>query len=885
MKNEEKVGNYKLIKTIGEGTFGKVKLAIHIPTDEKVAIKILEKSKITNKEELERVEKEIKYLKMLNHPNIIELYEIIENSDNFYIVMEYISGGELFNYLVEKGHLDELETSFFFSQLIHGIEEIHKHKICHRDLKAENLLITENKTLKIIDFGLSNEYIDTLSSACGSPCYAAPEMIRGKKYYGLGVDLWAAGIILFAMLYGYLPFDDSNNEILFRKILECKIDFPSEDEIHISDNAKNLINRILTPNPIKRIKLNEILEHNFLKYGNKKYDEIIKPQIFVQNDVIINYMVEELKFSNEDDLILKLVEANKHNNYTTTYKLLKKKIIEGRFDYNFSNPKKIYNKLFPYDNMKNHRKTKNKGTLRKSIKENENKKINKTTSLDSTENSAIHDLNNLLREKNCIDNNIFYIKNDILLQNNNNKHKKKNNILQIGKFIPCNFIKKIDTSVSTEKKNITINNNTENSSTSLKKNKKTYKYRKANNEVNENNIQYKKLFYIPSSTRNNLSVENTYKTKKTENAQNYLTNLTNLGLKFIKNKYNIKLSPLPISLDNKKKKEFVSVDKMIIKKYMMKKKKVRRKSFNKIDDQSSNNKKKRILAIKHNNIVNNNNNNITTNTSVINTTWDKYFDNSKIESVNCQKKKTNKCLTNITSKNISPNYYTISKKNNYVRKKIFTHLKNNTNLTENNLVLSNNKKSTSTDKKNNNMKKFINKNINIKLNVKELFPMKFDNFAPAPITDRNRKIITITEKEKSKINLKINNAKYIPLNSRVKQYYPLKTENKMIINTPMNTNIFFCSSSRYSLEEAKMILKSFCKKHKYICFEIGFSKYNIFINKDDSFIFEICSVENSRKNKGNESKSYNSVIKLYHCKGNEKTTKEVMKKVGFDIFN
>ncbi len=127
-RNSNIVGNYRIEKTIGEGTFGKVKLAVHVPTGEQVAIKILEKSKIHDQEELERVEKEIKYLKMLNHPNIIQIYEIIENSKNFYLVMEYAPGGELFNYIVKNEKISENESSYFFSQIIHGIEEIHKKK-------------------------------------------------------------------------------------------------------------------------------------------------------------------------------------------------------------------------------------------------------------------------------------------------------------------------------------------------------------------------------------------------------------------------------------------------------------------------------------------------------------------------------------------------------------------------------------------------------------------------------------------------------------------------------------------------------------------------------------------------------------------------------------
>ncbi len=158
MTSQDSLENYTFIKTIGEGTFGKVKLAIHKLTQEKVAIKILEKKKINNEKDLERIKKEIKYLKMLNHPNIVKIYEIIENENNFYISMEYVSGGELFNYIVKNKRVNEIEASFFYSQIIHIIKEIHKHKICHRDLKPENLLLTPNKTIKLIDFGLSNEY-------------------------------------------------------------------------------------------------------------------------------------------------------------------------------------------------------------------------------------------------------------------------------------------------------------------------------------------------------------------------------------------------------------------------------------------------------------------------------------------------------------------------------------------------------------------------------------------------------------------------------------------------------------------------------------------------------------------------------------------------------
>ena len=287
MTNKNEISNYKYIKTIGEGTFGKVKLATHIITGEKVAIKILQKNLIKDKNQYNRIEREIKYLKLFNHPNIIQIYEVLESSSSFYIVMEYAPGGELFNYIVEKEKLTEKETSFYFYQIIQAVKEIHKKKICHRDIKPENLLFTKNKILKIIDFGLSSEYDEYLSTPCGSPCYASPEMIRGKKYNGLSIDLWACGIILFAMLCGYLPFDDKNNNELFRKILECKIDYPEEDEVELSEISLDLINKILTSNPSKRIGINKILEHPFMNYGKKVYNTVIRPDFFTHERLII----------------------------------------------------------------------------------------------------------------------------------------------------------------------------------------------------------------------------------------------------------------------------------------------------------------------------------------------------------------------------------------------------------------------------------------------------------------------------------------------------------------------------------------------------------------------------------------------------------------------
>ena len=196
---------------MGKGTFGKVKLAHEISTGEKVAIKILEKDRIIDVADVERVSREIHILKLIRHPNIIQLYEIIETPKQLFLIMEYMQNGELFDYIVEKKRLDEREACQIFQQIISGIEYIHKLNIVHRDLKPENLLLDYDKTIRLVDFGLSNTYKkeERLKTACGSPCYAAPEMIEAKKKYEpLLVDIWSCGVILYAMLCGSLPFED-----------------------------------------------------------------------------------------------------------------------------------------------------------------------------------------------------------------------------------------------------------------------------------------------------------------------------------------------------------------------------------------------------------------------------------------------------------------------------------------------------------------------------------------------------------------------------------------------------------------------------------------------------------------------------------------------------
>ena len=208
----KKVSNYVTGKQLGRGTFGDVRIATHLISGEHVAMKILEKDNIKCESDFKRVVREIQVLKLLNHPNIVKLLEVIDTPRHIYLVTDFVDNGELFSYIVAKQRLPEAEACRFFRQIVHAVQYCHSRKICHRDLKLENILLTKSLDIKIIDFGLSNVLSKDykLKTACGSPSYASPEMLSQKKDDGPMVDVWSVGVILYAMLCGYLPFDDDD---------------------------------------------------------------------------------------------------------------------------------------------------------------------------------------------------------------------------------------------------------------------------------------------------------------------------------------------------------------------------------------------------------------------------------------------------------------------------------------------------------------------------------------------------------------------------------------------------------------------------------------------------------------------------------------------------
>eukprot|EP00168_Porphyra_purpurea_P008955 TRINITY_DN2169_c0_g1_i3.p1 TRINITY_DN2169_c0_g1~~TRINITY_DN2169_c0_g1_i3.p1 ORF type:complete len:538 (-),score=152.15 TRINITY_DN2169_c0_g1_i3:951-2564(-) len=321
-----KIGYYKVGKTLGMGSFGKVKLAEHEPTGKRVAIKILNREKIKSLDMEEKVKREIRILKMLSHPHIIQLYEVIETTTDVYVVTEVSSGGELFDFIVERGRLSEDDARRFFQQIISGVEHCHKHMVAHRDLKPENLLLDEHHNVKIADFGLSNCMRDGwfLRTSCGSPNYAAPEVISGKLYAGPEVDVWSCGVIVYALLCGTLPFDDESIPFLFRKIKGGIYILPA----YLSENARDLISKMLVVEPLKRITMAEIRQHPWFLEKLPRYLAVppalaTKPVI---DERVLDAVVATTAFARER-VVSELLHGRR-NYLTAAYHLLKKSINE-----------------------------------------------------------------------------------------------------------------------------------------------------------------------------------------------------------------------------------------------------------------------------------------------------------------------------------------------------------------------------------------------------------------------------------------------------------------------------------------------------------------------------------------------------------------------------
>ena len=851
-----KLKNYKILKTIGEGTFSKVKEAIHIPSGEKVAIKILEKSKIEDEEDLICINREINYLKNLSHPNIISLYETIETKDCFYIIMEYAEN-DLFSYIVKNNFLNELTAKKFFYQIISSIKYIQKKKITHRDVKPENILLTQNnQKVKLIDFGLANNYSnnDLLSTSCGSPCYAAPEMVLGKKYKGIQIDIWSSGIVLYAMLCGYLPFEDDTDENIYRNVILGKFDLPNRLSIH----SKDLIKKILEVNPNKRIKLNDIFQHQFLKgikeivenelgdlskggtftsellereQGQKRSgiiegDEMKRGSEVVVREVIkevINKMID-LKLGDKE-YILKEIKDNKFNQVTTSFKLLFKQfwnklngnkdniLIEKNFNYNSDIESNYYNNI--NCNSSNYSEEKKmKDTFNTPVKlfvnNNNNYKIR--------------------RQRNKIDNTLKL--NSFNIQKTLYNNNKKIN------FITTNNIKKIEGTLINTNKNI------------MKNVKKVL----SNRGRNENNS-----FSLDKNSNFNKTYGNNIKTR--------INNILSSS--------NLKINSIRLSVEPINRKKIYNREKVNSSNKSIKSK--RKKQLSIITSGNT------FIDSYENLILNTDKNHKRTistfpspvNYSSSNTHTNYYYNES-------YKKSNVSTLNNIT----------INKKKNNSNNKGKKHCKtinviNNLNLINNNnyYTIQNNEKQKKYNymkNKRNNYRDFNSNRFLLKTFIEPSFTK---NKSPKEVNKKNNKynghnttlsnknynIINIKEKSKQ-INLNFQKFSNITINDILKKGNNInKTENNLRNKLVNSKQDFACFTTKLTLKEIINKLEIISKNTKYTLKKIDNNSYNFYNENNEYVSIEILKIGEK------------SIINLFHITGNENYTKEIIKNLILEI--
>ncbi|XP_071038946.1 serine/threonine-protein kinase BRSK2 isoform X2 [Parasteatoda tepidariorum] len=323
------VGPYRIEKTLGKGQTGLVKLGVHCVTGKKVAVKIINREKLSESVLL-KVEREIAIMKLIEHPHVLALYDVYENKKYLYLILEHVSGGELFDYLVKKGRLTPKEARKFFRQIISALDFCHSHCICHRDLKPENLLLDEKNNIRIADFGMASLQIEgaMLETSCGSPHYACPEVIRGEKYDGRKADVWSCGVILYALLVGALPFDDDNLRQLLEKVKRGVFHIPH----FVPPECQDLLRAMIQVSPNKRIDLADVTKHSWVTAGSKTelelelpMKEVVQTHVIPSSDDIdpdvLSSMTSLGCFKDKEKLIEELLKAD-HNTEKVIYFLL-----------------------------------------------------------------------------------------------------------------------------------------------------------------------------------------------------------------------------------------------------------------------------------------------------------------------------------------------------------------------------------------------------------------------------------------------------------------------------------------------------------------------------------------------------------------------------------
>ncbi|XP_044260514.1 serine/threonine-protein kinase SIK3 isoform X2 [Tribolium madens] len=314
-----RVGYYELEKTIGKGNFAVVKLATHIVTRTKVAIKIIDKTAL-DEENLTKIFRETAILKKLRHPHITRLYQLMETNQTIYMVTEYASNGEIFDHLVAKGRMPEDEAKRIFSQIVSAVSYCHSQGVVHRDLKAENLLLDHNLNIKLADFGFSNQFTEgcLLSTWCGSPPYAAPELFQGHKYDGPKADIWSLGVVLYVLVCGSLPFDGRTLHDLRNVVIEGKFRIP----YFMSQDCEYLIRHMLVVDPEKRLTMSQIVKHRWL--ANSPPVDTGPERELQLNKTVIDHMLQLPNLN--QNMVLASVKNNTFDHIHAIYNLLLDKL-------------------------------------------------------------------------------------------------------------------------------------------------------------------------------------------------------------------------------------------------------------------------------------------------------------------------------------------------------------------------------------------------------------------------------------------------------------------------------------------------------------------------------------------------------------------------------
>ncbi|XP_008259164.3 serine/threonine-protein kinase SIK3 isoform X2 [Oryctolagus cuniculus] len=321
-----RIGYYEIDRTIGKGNFAVVKRATHLVTKAKVAIKIIDKTQL-DEENLKKIFREVQIMKMLCHPHIIRLYQVMETERMIYLVTEYASGGEIFDHLVAHGRMAEKEARRKFKQIVTAVYFCHCRNIVHRDLKAENLLLDANLNIKIADFGFSNLFTpgQLLKTWCGSPPYAAPELFEGKEYDGPKVDIWSLGVVLYVLVCGALPFDGSTLQNLRARVLSGKFRIP----FFMSTECEHLIRHMLVLDPNKRLSMEQICKHKWMKLGDAdpNFDRLIAECQQLKEERQVDPLNEDVLLAMEDmgldkERTLQSLRSDAYDHYSAIYSLL-----------------------------------------------------------------------------------------------------------------------------------------------------------------------------------------------------------------------------------------------------------------------------------------------------------------------------------------------------------------------------------------------------------------------------------------------------------------------------------------------------------------------------------------------------------------------------------